>query len=169
MESTYWRVITRGMKWGAFSAVLSAIYAPVWIELNYVVSEAFFGDQLAGSLGSIIPGLWLGIFLIILIGFLIPHVIGCSILSLVIMKSASRRGLNIRYGVLIGSLIGGLLGTLTMGIGLMNFATRGINSSNIVDYTIPLVLWVIWSVGHFGFIGWRLSLSYKTTLPHDVI
>jgi hypothetical protein len=150
------RPLKLGLKWGILSIFLSAIFAPVWLEIGNFTAVILEGRRWHGFFNAIDPILYLGGPLFVLIYLSIPLMLGSVILSTILYRSKYEAVGNNRMGLAFGSAMGFIIGIVSTIITIWWVSGGRTEYSDIGDF-VSEIIWGIWSVLLFGFIGWRMS------------
>lgn len=157
------------IRWGFVSILMSALFAPIWFEIDRFFGIIIPDLDLMRYLNTLEPIRWLDAALLAIVFFSMPQILGTIILSLVINQSVSKERKPILSGQKLGFFVGAAIGLVSVRILYWQVVGGGLGEPDKLADWITYILWILWSVVLFSFVGWRLSLSFKPTSASEII
>ena len=147
------RPVLTGTKWGVIAAGISALCAPIALELDAMLTAVLLGNQWRGLLGGLDPAIW-GMAAIGILAFvLLPTVTGCVALSILLQVARLPLGLKKKAGFGLGVLIG----PIVLLFGIIQLLNRmGLSTDRSAGFWILPVFYGIIGAATFGWIGYHL-------------
>jgi hypothetical protein len=158
MSSQRWKRVWQsglaGLKYGLLSAALTAIVAPLVLELSTGIGQVSRTGTWAGTMGGLSPAAWPLTSLFVLAFGGIPLILSCLVISWILhlLRLPSPRVKQ------VGRVLGFVTGPLIMLFWLMrlySWSSTATMSSN-EDLTL-IVLFGLWGAGLYWWLGRRLA------------